>query len=238
MTSSLPLAIAAGIYPLGLAIVVRYLGDPPSLRHAFAYLGGAAAVTVGAGAAIVVALRVADLSGSQERTLSAGMQTFLGAVLLLVAFWVSRHRPTEIRRPSRRVVATSREVGGPDAARDLTPKEAGESRKAVGARTMFFVGVTTYLPSAFYVAALKNLAATDSGPGLTILSLFVCAALVLIMVEFPIVLRLLAPRQTGRILAAYNTWMGRHGWDVIFLVATVSGLCFLASGIVGLITSE
>ncbi|OHV48737.1 GAP family protein [Pseudofrankia sp. BMG5.36] len=238
MTGALPLAVAAGIYPLGLAIVVRYLGDPPSLRRAFAYLGGAATVTVGAGAAILVALRSAELSGRQERTLSAGTQTFLGAVLLLVALWIARHRATTIRRPSRRGATTSREADGSDAARDLAPKETSASQGPTGTRTIFFLGVATYLPSALYVAALKYLADADIGSGVTILSLFVCASLVLLMVELPIILRLLAPRQTGRILAAYNARMSQHGWDIVFLIAAASGLYFLVSGIVTLLASD
>ncbi|WP_045878408.1 hypothetical protein [Pseudofrankia sp. DC12] len=42
---------------------------------------------------------------------------------------------------------------------------------------------------------------------------------------------LLAPRRTGQIIGGYDTWMNRHGWDVVLLVSVVSGLYFLASGI-------
>jgi hypothetical protein len=238
MTGALPLAVAAGIYPLGLAIVVRYLGDPPSLRHAFAYLGGAAAVTIGAGAAILVILRVAQLPPGEERTLGAGLQTFLGAALLLLALWVARHRPTTIRRPARPVAITSRAAEGPAAPPGPPPKEPGGRRGTGGVRAVFLVGMTTYLPSAFYVAALKNLADADLGWGVTIVALFVCASLVLLMVELPILLRLLAPHRTGQILAAYNGWMNRHGWDVVLLLAAASGLYFLASGVVTLLTGD
>ncbi|ADP82477.1 GAP family protein [Pseudofrankia inefficax] len=235
MTGALPLAVAAGIYPLGLAIVVRYLGDPPSLRHAFAYLGGAAAVTVGAGAAILVILRVAQLPPGEERTLGAGLQTFLGVTLLLLALWVARHRPTAIRRPPRRVEITTREAAGPAPPPVPAPKEPVGRGRPGGVRAIFLVGVTTYLPSALYVAALKKLADADLGWGVTIVALFVCASLVLLMVELPILLRLLAPRRTGLILAAYNGWMNRHGWDVVLLLAAASGLYFLASGVVTLL---
>lgn len=238
VTNALPLAVAAGIYPLGLAIVLRYLGDPPSLRHAFAYLGGAAVVTLGAGAAIVVILRVAELPAGQERTLGDGMQTFLGVVLLLVALWIARHRATSSRRPARRSAAPPRGVDRPDAAPDLSPKLTVASGGAARTRAVFALGATTYLPSALYIAALKNLADAHLGLGLTILSLLVCASLVLLMVELPILLRLFAPRRTGRILAAYNAWTRRHGWDILLLVSAASGLYFLVSGIVGLLAPE
>jgi hypothetical protein len=235
VTSALPLAAAAGIYPLGLAIVVRYLGDPPLLRHAFAYLAGAAAITVGAGAALVVILRVAELPGRQERALSAGLQTVLGATLLLVALWSARrHRPAT-RRRSRRTTAPSTHADGPAAAREPAPARAAANGPAVGARKIFLVGIATYLPSALYVAALKNLAAANLGSGATVLSLLTCASLVLLMVEIPILLRLLLPRQTGRILAAYNDWMRRHGRDIVVLIAAVGGLYFLATGITTLL---
>jgi hypothetical protein len=238
VTNALPLAVAAGIYPLGLAIVLRYLGDPPSLRHAFSYLGGAAAVTLGAGAAIVVILRGADLPAGQERTLSDAMQTFLGVILLLVAIWIYRHRANAARRAPRRIATPSRDESRPDAAHDPQPKETFVSRQATRARTIFFLGATTYLPSALYIAALKNIADADLGVGFTILSLFVCASLVLLMVELPIIIRLFAPRRTGRIIASYNAWTMRHGWNIILLISTASGLYFLASGIAGLLTSD
>jgi len=231
MTGALPLAAAAGIYPLGLAIVIRYLGDPPSLRYAFAYFGGAAAVTVGAGAAILVSLRVAALPPRQERVLSAGLEVFLGVALLLVAFWIARHRATAIRRPPRRVTPRAREPAEPKGDHASTPKKTAGGRGTGSVRTVFLVGMTTYLPSALYVAALKSLADSGLGWGAALASLFVCASLVLLMVELPILLRLLAPRRTGQIIGGYNTWMNRHGWDVVLLLALVSGLYFLASGI-------
>ncbi|EIV94326.1 GAP family protein [Frankia sp. QA3] len=239
MTRALPLAFVAGVYPLGLAIVLRYLGEPTAMRHAFAYLAGAATVTLGAGAAILVALRVSDFPERQQRTMSAGMQTFLGVMLLLVAVWVARHRtPAGMRRPARRVAAPPREADTPDAVRSPAANEPATRRRASGARAIFFLGMVTYLPSAFYVGAIKDLADADLSRAATILALFACTLLVLHMVELPIILRLLVPRRTGAILAAYNAWMHRHGWDIVVLAAAASGIYFLASGIITLLTSK
>jgi hypothetical protein len=65
----------------------------------------------------------------------------------------------------------------------------------------------------------------------------VCASLVLLRVEFPVILRLLVPRHAGRILAAYNAWMSRHRWDIVVLIAAVGGLYVLVSGIATLLAS-
>ena len=238
MSDALALAVAAGIYPLGLAIVLRYLGDPPSLRHAFAYLGGAATVTLGAGAAVVVALRLAKLPARQERTLSDGLQTVLGATLLLVALWIHRHQAAATYRTSRRIAAPSQKTGVSPATRALPPKATITSRGAARPRAIFFLGAVTYLPSALYVAALKDLADASLGPSMTILSLFACASLVLIMIELPILLRMFVPRHAGQVIVVYDAWTRRHGWDIVLLISAASGLYFLASGIGGLLASD
>jgi hypothetical protein len=254
MSGALPLAVAAGIYPLGLAIVVRYLGDPPSLRHAFAYLGGAATVTLGAGAVIVTVLRVAALPERQERTLGAGMQMFLGVVLLVLALWLRRSRETAILRSSRRGTPSSRETDRParppgaqgpairPSAVQAPARPPAVQGPPVGGfaavRTVFFVGLATYLPSAFYVAALRDVAKADLGSAGTVFSLFACAVLVLFMVELPIIVRLLMPRQTGQIIATYNAWIGRHGRDIVVLIAAVCGAYFLVSGVATLVISD
>jgi hypothetical protein len=208
------------------------------MRHAFAYLGGAATVTIGAGAAILAALRASELPERQQRTLTAGMEMFLGAVLLLVALWVARqHHAAGARRPGHRVAEPSREADTPGAVRGPAAKEAATSQGAPRARVIFFLGIVTYLPSALYVGALKDLADTDLSWSITILALFVCSLLVLHMVELPIIMRLLAPRQTGAILAAYNAWVSRHGWNIVVLIAAASGLYFFASGVIALVTA-
>jgi hypothetical protein len=55
------------------------------------------------------------------------------------------------------------------------------------------------------------------------------------MVELPIILRLLAPRWTGAILASYKAWTHRHGWNIVLILAAAGGVYFLVSGIVTLL---
>jgi hypothetical protein len=240
VTSVLALAFAAGIYPLGLAIVVRYLGEPASMRRAYAYLGGAATVTFGAGTAMVVALRGSGLTKRQHPAPSAGVQLLLGVALLLVAVWMARHRAPAGKRGSGPADTgqPSGETQGPDGPGRRMPRVAGKDRRTPGIGELFLLGMITYLPSLLYVGAIKNLVDADLSTGVTIVLLVVCAVFVLQMVELPIILRLLAPRRTGMILAAYNAWMHRHGRRLVIVLAAAGGVYFLISGITMLLPSS
>ncbi len=236
VSSALPLALAAGIYPLGLAIVLRYLGEPASMRHAYAYLAGTATVTFVAGVAILLTLRGSGLTERKHPTPSGGIQVFLGVGLLVVAVFLARRR-----KPAA--------ADGPDAADASSPadKPAGpdQTDKPDGANAVpgrhpglgrvYLLGVVTYLPSLLYVSAIRDLANTDMSDSATALLLVLCGVLVLQMVELPIILRLTAPRHTGAILAAYNGWMHRHGRDLVVLLAAAGGVYVLISGVTTLV---
>jgi hypothetical protein len=239
VTSALALAFAAGIYPLGLAIVVRYLGEPASMRRACAYLGGAATVTLGAGTAMVAALRGSGLTKRQHPAPSAGVQLLLGVALLLVAVWMARHRaPTGQRGPGPVDSGQpSREAPGPDRPGHRMPRDAVKDRRIPGSGELFLLGIITYLPSLLYVGAIKNLVDAGLSISVTIVVLVVCAVFVLQMVELPIILRLLAPRRTGTILASYNAWMHRHGRRLVIVLAVAGGVYFLISGMTMLLSS-
>src|SRR5262245_6694965 len=169
------------------------------MRLAFAYFGGAATVTLGSGAAILVALRGSGLTERQHPTPSAGMELFLGVALLVVAVWMARHRvPAGARRSGRSEASEPpREVEGPDGVDVQASKVAGTGRHTSRAGALFLLGLITYLPSLLYVGAIKHLVDADLGGGITVLALFVFTVLVLQMVELPIILRLLAPQRTG-----------------------------------------
>ncbi|WP_239376890.1 GAP family protein [Frankia sp. Cj5] len=233
MTSALPLALAAGIYPLGLAIVLRYLGEPASMRHAYAYLAGTATVTFVAGIAILLALRGSGLTERQHPAPGGGIQVFLGVALLFVAVRLTRRRKRAGRDASRDTDRLDRQN---------EPSEPGKETGANGAPgrhpglgRVYLLGVVTYLPSLLYISAIKNLADSHSSNTETALLLLLCAVFVLQMVELPIILRIVAPARTGAILAAYNGWMHRHGQDLLILLAAAGGGYVLISGIMTLL---
>ncbi|WP_131784247.1 GAP family protein [Protofrankia symbiont of Coriaria ruscifolia] len=242
-TSALFLALAAGVYPLGLAIVLRYLGEPPSMRHAFAYLAGTASITLGAGVAILVTLRGSGLTERSRPTPSGGIEVFLGVALLYVAFRLNRRPRSATRdgpgRPDASVRPHEPErtdgIGHPDG-----PEHPDEPRKVPegirnSTRRVFLLGLITYLPSLLYVSAIKNIADAHMSNATSALLLVLCAVLVLQMVEIPIILRLVAPRRTGAILASYNSWMHRHGRSIVIILAVAGGIYLLLTGVMTLL---
>ncbi len=242
VSSALPLALAAGIYPLGLAIVLRYLGEPASMRHAYAYLAGTATVTFVAGAAILLTLRGSGLTERKHPTPSGGIQVFLGVGLLVVAVFLARRRKPAAADGSdvadgpdaAGASSPSDKPAGPDQADKPDGANAGPGRHP-GLGRVYLLGVVTYLPSLLYVSAIRDLANTDMSDSATALLLVLCGVLVLQMVELPIILRLTAPRHTGAILAAYNGWMHRHGRDLVVLLAAAGGVYVLISGVTTLV---
>jgi hypothetical protein len=168
------------------------------------------------------------------------MDVFLGVALLLVAVWMARHRVSAGMRRSGRLEVTKspREAEGLDGVGGQEPEVAATGRHTSGAGGLFLLGLITYLPSLLYVGAIKDLVDDDLGNGFTVLALFVCAVLVLQMVELPIILRLLAPQRTGAILASYNAWMRRYGWNLVMLFAAAGGVYFIVRGIAKLLASD
>ncbi len=222
VSSALLFALVAGLYPLGLAIVLRYLGEPPSLRHAFAYLAGTATVTLVAGIAILLVLRGSGLTERQHPAPSGGIQVFLGVALLYLTFLLVRRR-------------NRAGVDGPERSDEEANGEKDGAHGHLRLGRVFALGLVTYLPSLLYVSSIKNLSDANLSTSTVVLALLLCAVLVLQMVEIPIILRLLAPERTGPILASYNAWMHRHGRDLVILLSAAGGVYMLVKGIVSLL---
>ncbi len=211
LVEAIPSAFMAALYPPALLVVVYLLAGPRPVRSSLAYFAGAATITVAVGFAFVLFLHGTGIDDSRKhRIIPPTINLTLGAALLVLAVVVAR-RP---RRPAK-----------------ATPKD----RKQKSPAGLFLFGAAMYLPSVFYLTALQQLAQSDAGAVAISLSLLLIAVVVLLFVELPIILYLVAPDRTVPILDSWNAWLSRHVRSIIVVAAAGIGVYLLASGVADLI---
>ena len=97
------------------------------------------------------------------------------------------------------------------------------------------VGIALYLPSPVFLSALQVVGTTKMSTAATALWVIIVVALVLITVEVPVLLFLLAPDWTVPKLQAVNGWLDRNGRTLLVAVVGLIGLWEFIDGLVGLL---
>jgi Sap-like sulfolipid-1-addressing protein len=207
LAAAIPLALVAGFSPTAVAVLIFYLGGEAPRRTLFAFLTGAAITTGLVAAAGIVILQGTGTVPRRHRSPSAALDLLLGAAMLVLAAVLAR-RPPRTRPPKQR------------------------RRDPRGA---FLLGLLLYTPSLFYLAALKQIADADARVVATAVSTLIVVALVLVSVEVPIALYLLAPDRTMRQLGALNGWMRRHSRTALVGAAAAAGVYLVVRGVARLI---
>jgi hypothetical protein len=91
------------------------------------------------------------------------------------------------------------------------------------------------LPSPVYLAALEVVGSTKMDTAARAAWVLIVVALVLITVEVPVLLFLLAPGRTVPRLRALDAWLGRNARTLLAMVLAVIGLWEVIDGLVGLL---
>ena len=188
LSQAVPLALAAAIYPPAILVCALLLtGDRPRLLVS-AYLAGAALVVVAVGLAGLVLLEGADATEPQSHSTSAAIDIALGVLLLALFAWMWPRRVRAAKEPD-----TAKQEG-------RIAQLTGRARSS--ARWAFALGIVMYLPSPFYLAAIKTIADAGGSAGGRIVAVLICGMCVLLFVEVPFVALMLAPdgleEQIGR----------------------------------------
>jgi hypothetical protein len=216
-SQALALAFAASIYPPAVAAVIA-LGQGEQLRsRVFAFVLAAALTTYAIGILLLFVLVELGATGSHHRTPSAAIDLALGVLLVMLAVRLHRRRPD----PSD------------------PPAKSGTSkidRYLQSRRLAFVLGITLYiLPSPIYIGAVKAIADANLSTSSELAALAATVAVMLWMVEVPMLILLIVPGRAERALDDINRWFARNGRTVAIIAAAGAGVYLAVKGLVDLI---
>jgi hypothetical protein len=207
------LALIAALYPLGLLVVSFLLRSIRPLPLGLLFLAGAAACLLVAGLAVVIIIRAAGLDEDSSSTARGGLRIAIGAAFILLGILVARRKPKQ---------DAGQETGWKQKIRDPKP------------RTIFFLGVALYAPSATYIAAMQQIATNSYSWGQTLGLVVMVVAIVLLLVELPLITYAIAPDWTDHKIAPVQAWLEVHAQAVFAVVLAVLGVLMVIQGITDL----
>jgi Sap, sulfolipid-1-addressing protein len=212
---TLALALAASIYPPAVAAVIA-LGRGSHVRsRVFAFVLAAVAITYAAGALMLFVLVELGATGSIHWTPSSAFDLALGLALIGLAFHLR----------TRQAPAT-------------TSKTASKLGRYLQSRRLaFMLGLTLYvLPSPIYVGAVKTIADAEYSTSRELLALAVTVAVMLWLIEIPMLVLLAAPERASSSLERVNLWFAARGRLLAVILSASVGLYLSIRGLVGLVS--
>lgn len=220
LPQALPLALTASFYPPAILVMILLLtGDHPR-RLVLAYLAGAALIVVPVGIVGLLVLTGSGATAQDNQSASAGVDVALGVILLLLAGYAWRRR----RRPR---------AAPEQPAQDSRLKRVS-TRATTSVKWALALGVLMYLPSPFYLAAIKSIADSADSDSSQLLAVLICAAAVMLFVEIPALVLILRPDGLKAHLERFEAWLSTNAWTLVATLAAVAGVWLLASGVAAL----
>jgi Sap, sulfolipid-1-addressing protein len=210
---AIPLALISSLYPLGLAAILLLAQATRPRPKVGVFLAGALACTLTIGFVVVFALHGAGAGQSSQGSDQYRLRLVSGVGFMVAAVVLARRPPKPHSGPSRLSRAASQG----------------------GLFAIFVVGIALYLPSPSYLSALQEVGTTKMSDAAMTVWVLIVVALVLITVEVPVLLFLLAPGWTVPRLQAVNAWLDRHGHALLVAVVAAIGLWLFTDGLVGLL---
>jgi MFS family permease len=225
LVNVLVLAIASGISPAILAVVIVVLHRPRPQRLLAAYLFGGMLTSIVVGVAIVSSLSGLSAFSGSSPAADPFVNFTVGALALLVAYVLATDRDARLeeRRRERRAHKPARDPW---------------SERVLNRGTMpiaFAVGVVLNLPGAFYLVALKDIAVSGHSFGRQLLAVVVFNLIMFVLAEVPLLGYSVAPGATQEKVEALNAWMARHARQIVIAVATTIGLYLVTRGVLGVL---
>ncbi len=208
------LALAASIYPPAVAAVIA-LGRGAQVRsRVAAFVLAAAMITYALGVLMLFVLVELGATGSIHKTPSGAVDVALGVLLITLAALLHRRR-------------------------GKTPKTSGESkieRYLQSRRLAFVLGLTLYaLPSPIYVGAVKEIADAKLSTTGQLLSLVAIVAVMLWLIELPMLMLLVVPDRASSVLEQINRWFALHGRLLAVILSAAAGIFLIIEGVGDLI---
>lgn len=212
---ALALALAASIYPPAVLAVIA-LGRGSQVRsRVLAFVLAAAAITYAVGTLALFLLDEIGATGPHHLTPSAALDLALGVLLLGFAVRLRRKQPAPAK-----------------------PKGSSKIERYLQSRRLAFVlGLTLYvLPSPIYLAAVKEISDAKLSTSGKLLGLLVTVAVMLWLIELPMLALLVVPSRASTSLEQINAWFTRNGRLLAVLACAAAGAYLIVKGLVNLIS--
>jgi Sap, sulfolipid-1-addressing protein len=218
------LGLSAAINPILVGVVLVILASPRPKALLGAYVAGGMTFSVGLG---IGAVSLASGTGAVTPSTSStnGLADLvLGLVLLAVAAWFATGRAE--RRHARKAAASAGLPKKPS----LTDRLLGGSRTSMA----FLAGVLLTLPSAMYIAALKDIAQAGVSTQEEVLAVVLFNVLMLSPALVPLALLVVVPDGTKAAVERSDGWMRAHQKRLVTVVAGAIGTYLAAKGVAAL----
>jgi hypothetical protein len=234
---ALALAVAASIYPPAVLAVIA-LGRGEQVRsRVFAFVAAAMLITYAIGALLLFLLEDVGATGSHHLTPSAALDLGLGVLLLAFAVRLRHKQLAQQKRRGREHSAANGESSGDPSTAEETKKGTSKIERYLQSRRLAFVfGITLYvLPSPIYIAAVKEISDASLSSGGKLVALLVTVAVMLWLIELPMLALVLFPARALSSLEQINAWFTRHGRSLAVLTCAAAGAYLSVKGLVNLI---
>ena len=98
------------------------------------------------------------------------------------------------------------------------------------------LGITLYvLPSPIYIAAVKTIADAQLSTSSELLALVATVAVMLWLIEVPMLMLLAVPDRASSLLERTNLWFTEHGRLLAVIVSAGAGVYLIVKGLVDLL---
>jgi hypothetical protein len=215
----------AALNPTLLTATTVMLLLPNAKRLMLGYLAGALTTGIVVGIALVEWFSSSGVVGTTKHTLSPGLDLAIGFIALLAAYVIHTGR-----------VARARERRAEKRA-DKPPKTPRwqEALSGGSARTTFVIGLLLSFPGASYLAALTTISKQDLSTVAIVLSIIAVNAVMLVLLEAPLISFAVAPDWTPVAIERFKGWIARHGGAALIAALVVIGLAFILRGVVTIV---
>lgn len=220
------LSVFASLNPTLVAATTLMLLLPNPGRLMLGYLAGAMMTSITLGLVIVFSLSDSSAANTTKRTLNPSVDIAFGLIALGLA-WFIRSDYRAHRKERKRAAAAANSIKQP-------PRWQRELGKG-SPRVTFIVGALLTLPGASYLAGLSRIHKLHYSTAETVLLVVGFNAVMMWMLEVPLLSFAVAPEWTPRAIARAKAWVGRHVETFAIRGLTVIGVALIIKGVVGLV---
>jgi hypothetical protein len=218
-------ALTAALNPTLLTATTVMLLLPNSKRLMLGYLCGALTTGVLVGIAIVEWLSGSGVVSTTKNTVAPAIDIAFGLIALLAAYVVQSGRAARAREHRQEKRADK-------------PKKTPRWQEALSggsARTTYLIGLVLSFPGASYLASLTEISKQGLGTFAMVLTVLAVNAVMLAVLEVPLISFAVAPEWTPNAIERFRAWMTRSGGKALVIALTLIGVLFVVRGIVSVV---